>query len=430
MSAVAKFKPRYKAQTADLGLIDWDKLPEASAEWVNALRRRARVSLNETGMPTPKLERWKYTNLAAKLKKMTLAYQNADLELSGMTDYAYSFPKGLLHFPEWARDMVEIDPVSQETYGDMMLWQAGNAYLKDGCILDVPENTKSDRPLNITLSGHDGAYIVPRQLIRIGAGAEFTCVEYQTGSGSYRSNIVSQIHIAKGAKFKHYRFQENTANAVVTQNTHIEIEAGAEYEAFTLTTGAGLSRNQIHADLKGEKIICRLNGVNMLDGAEHGDTTITIEHQAPQCHSYQNYRSVVTDKATGVFQGKIHVHQAAQKTDGFQMAKSLLLSPLATMETKPELEIYADDVKCSHGATTGCLDDDAMFYLRARGIPEDEARSLLIQAFAAEVIENISDDDVREQAAHVVTRWLDNDSLSPVYGEEKQREGADEWFTP
>ena len=406
MSAVAKFTPRYRAETASLGLIDWEKLTDISAEWVNALRRRARVSLNETGLPTQKLERWKYTNLMAKLKKMTLSYQDADINLSGLTDYAYSFPKGMLHFPQWAQDMVERDAPSNEKYGDMMLWDLAGAYLKDGFILDVPAESKNNRALNVTISGCDGAYFVARQVIRIAEGAEFTLIEYQNGSGSYWGNIVTQIEVAKGATFKHYRFQENSDEAVMTQNTHIVMEEGAAYEAFTMTNGANLSRNQIHADLNGENIICTLNGVNMLGASELADTTITVDHCAPHCKSYQNYRTVAGDKATGVFQGKVHVHQIAQKTDGYQMAKSLLLSPQATINTKPELEIYADDVKCSHGATTGRLDDEALFYLRSRGIPENQARNLLIQAFVGEVIADIGCDEVREQAELIIASWL------------------------
>ena len=228
--------------------------------------------------------------------------------------------------------------------------------------------------------------------------------------------MVTQIKVGKGARLRHYRFQDNAEASVVTHNSHIEVEAGGTYEAFTMTTGAGLSRNQIHADLLGEDIICRLNGVNMLDGGEMADTTITVDHCAPNCNSYQDYRSVLTDKAVGVFQGKIHVHQIAQKTDGFQMAKSLLLSPQATMNTKPELEIYADDVKCSHGATAGRLDEDALFYLRTRGIPEKQARNLLIQAFVNEVIEKVTDKAVRERAALIVSEWLDAESTIPSEG--------------
>jgi Fe-S cluster assembly protein SufD len=406
MSAVAQFQPRYRADNADLGLIDWDKLPDASAEWVNALRRRAQASVLETGLPTPKLERWKYTNLPSKLKKMDLGYKESDITLSGFTDYAYSFPKGMLHFPQWAQDMVEQDAVSHEKYGDMLLWQVGNAYLKDGFILDVPENSKTDKPLNIDTTGHDGGFTSPRQIIRVGEGAEFTLIEYQNGSGAYWSNIITQIEIAKGATFKHYRFQENADESVITQSTHIVMEEGANYEAFTMTSGAGLSRNQIHIDMMGRDGICTLNGVNMLDASEHADTTITVDHRAPHCQSNQNYRNVTTDKSTAVFQGKVHVHQIAQKTDGYQMCKSLLLSPQSTIQTKPELEIYADDVKCSHGATTGRLDEKAMFYLRSRGIGEKAAQNLLIQAFVNEVIEDLSNEQVREQAEVIINSWL------------------------
>ncbi|MEZ5901829.1 MAG: Fe-S cluster assembly protein SufD [Alphaproteobacteria bacterium] len=362
--------------------------------------------MQETGLPTPKLERWKYTNLPAKLKKMDLVYKDADITLSGMTDYAYSFPKGMLHFPQWAQDRVEEDVPSHDKYGDMMLWQAANAYLKDGFILDIPAGVKSSKPLNVTMAGHAGAYFVPRQVIRVGEGAEFTLIEYQNGSGAYWGNIVTQIELHKGAKLNHYRFQENSENGVVTQNTHIVMKEEASYESFTLTTGAELSRHQIHVDMKGQRGECHINGVNMLDGSKLSDTTITIDHCASNCVSNQNYRNVVDDKATAVFQGKVHVHQIAQKTDGYQMAKSLLLSGQATVNTKPELEIYADDVKCSHGATTGRLDEEALFYLRARGIPEKQARNLLIQAFVNEVIENISSDEVREQSELVVGRWL------------------------
>lgn len=410
MSAVAKFQPRYRADNADLALDNWVMLPEASADWVNALRLRAKKSLQETGLPTQNLERWKYTNLPAKIKKIKLDLAIAEIEMSGMTDFAYSFPKGMLNFPEWAKTHIERAAPSNPKYGDMMLWEAGNAYIRDGFVLDVPTNTHAEKPLNITLTGHKNSQTNVRQIIRLGAGSEFTLIEYQNGAGEYWTNIVSQIVLERGAKFYHYRFQENSETSVITHNTHVELEEGAEYHAFTLTTGAGQSRNQIHADLLGANAVCRLDGITMLDGTENADTTITVEHHSPNCNSYQDYRNVVTDKAVGTFQGKVHVHKAAQKTDGFQMAKSLLLSSQATINTKPELEIYADDVKCSHGATTGRLDADALFYLQARGIPEMQARNLLIQAFVSEVIENISNDEVREQAALVVANWLHQSS--------------------
>lgn len=404
---MTKFQPRYRADNVDSLVESQSALQPSSSEWVNALRKRGLTSVCETGLPTQKLERWKYLNLPAKLKKIEMAYKDANLVLSGMTDYAYSFPKGFTGFPEFARGMVEALPPADEKYGDMMLWQANNAFLKDGFILDVPQNIQNDKPLEVTYTGQAESKTAVRQIIRVEKDSDFTLIEYQIGAGAYWNNIVTQVQVAKGATFKHYRFQENSDEAIVTHNTHIEMEEGASYEAFTFTTGASLSRNQIHVDIKGSNALCRLNGVNMLDGSELADTTITVDHHAPNCNSFQNYRSVATDKAIGVFQGKIHVHQIAQKTDGYQMAKSLLLSGQATINTKPELEIYADDVKCSHGATTGRLDEEALFYLQSRGIPKNQARNLLIQAFVNEVIEEISNEDVQEQAQHIVSRWLD-----------------------
>jgi len=357
-------------------------------------------------LPTPKMERWKYTNLPAKLKKFDLREGEADIVLSGMTDYAYAFPKVMDNFPAWAREIVDRPAPDGERHKDMMLWQAANDALKNGFILDVPQNTQEAKALEVTYTGHDQSQTTARQVIRVAKDSDFTLIEYQLGAGQYWNNIVTQIEVAKGAKFKHYRFQENSDTAVVTQNTHIVMEEGAEYEAFTMTSGAHLSRNQIHVDMMGAHACARLNGVNILDGAEHGDTTITVDHKAPHCQSFQNYRNVVDEKSTVVFQGKVHVHQIAQKTDGYQMCRSLLLSQQATVNAKPELEIYADDVKCSHGATTGRLDDEALFYLQSRGIPEKEACNLLIQAFVNEVIEEVNNDDVQEQAALIVAKWL------------------------
>jgi len=297
----------------------------------------------------------------------------------------------------------------EEQYKDMLLWQAANDALKNGFILDVPKNTQVKNPLEVTHTGHAQCQTTARQIIRVEKDSEFTLIEYQIGAGEYWNNIVTQIDVAKGASFKHYRFQENSDEAVVTHNTHVVLEEGAHYEAFTLTSGANLSRNQVHVDMKGAHSTARLNGVNIMNASKLGDTTITVDHHAPNCQSFQDYRNVVDDKSTVVFQGKVHVHQPAQKTDGYQMAKSLLLSQQATVNTKPELEIYADDVKCSHGATTGRLDDEALFYLKSRGISQVNARNLLIQAFVTEVIDNISNENVREQASHIVTNWLDSD---------------------
>lgn len=406
MSAVAKFKSRYKAETSELALTGWDDfIADDAPDWIQALRKRGRERVLQNGLPTPKLERFKYFNLPAWLKKADLEFSEMDMVLDGYTD----FVQKLSDNPDWLQAFAEANPAGVDKYGDLMLWDSANAYFRDGIALDVPENETVDKPLNLTITGHDGSAFVGRTCLRIGAGSVFTLIEYHMGGGSYWNNSAAQIHVGKGATFRHFRMQENSQEAAYTQNTHVQVEEGGKYEAFVLTSGAGLSRNQIHVELLGEQANCYLNGINLLSGKEQGDTTITVEHQAPHCESKQNYRSVVTDQATGTFQGKVHVHQIAQKTDGYQLSNTLLLSQQATMNTKPELEIYADDVKCSHGATSGRIDDEALFYLRSRGIPEAEARALLIQAFVSEVLEEVSCDDVSEQAEHIVSRWLTPD---------------------
>ena len=170
--------------------------------------------------------------------------------------------------------------------------------------------------------------------------------------------------------------------------------------------GGKLTRNEIHAEIQGTNAEVSFNGANLLGGSQTGDTTILIEHQAPHCRSNQFYRTLLDDQAKGVFQGKVHVHQIAQKTDGYQLANTILLSDKADMNTKPELEIYADDVLCSHGATCGQLDEEPIFYLRSRGLNEAQARRLLVQAFVDETVDKIGNDTLREEVGEIVETWL------------------------
>jgi Fe-S cluster assembly protein SufD len=170
--------------------------------------------------------------------------------------------------------------------------------------------------------------------------------------------------------------------------------------------GGMMSRHQIQADLEGVNGFVSFNGLNLLGGKQHGDTTILINHRAAHCNSNQFYRSLLTDEAHGVFQGKVHVFEGAQKTDGYQLSNAILLSDKAVMDTKPELEIYADDVKCSHGATTGQMNEEPLFYLRSRGLSEKEARLLLIRAFVDEVVDKIEDEKLKAQIEKDVEAWL------------------------
>ena len=258
----------------------------------------------------------------------------------------------------------------------------------------------------ILFTGRDGCLHTPVLTIEIEDSAEAVIIERHEGEGAYWKNMVTNITLGRNAKLHHYRLQGDTLESVHTNMVNITLGRDAVYSGFTLNNGAKMSRHQMHAILNGQNGECTFNGVNLLNGKQHGDTTILIEHAAPNCRSNQFYRTILDDEAHGVFQGKVHVHQIAQKTDGYQLSNALLLSPKAEMDTKPELEIYADDVKCSHGSTTGQLDDEPLFYLRSRGLSEAEARMLLVQAFVDEVVDKIGDEAFKSLIQERAQAWL------------------------
>ncbi|MCD8520544.1 MAG: Fe-S cluster assembly protein SufD [Alphaproteobacteria bacterium] len=254
---------------------------------------------------------------------------------------------------------------------------------------------------------HKGLY-VPTLKVTLEEGASLILIECCTGEGAYWMNGAAEFDLKDNARLVHIRIQEDSVDAVNTTFSNISLGRDAHYDSFTLNLGGKLTRHEIHGVLNGPGAEIHLNGLNLLKNKQHGDTTILIEHKAPHCQSNQFYRSILDDEAHGVFQGKVYVHQEAQKTDGYQLSNALLLSPKAEMDTKPELEIYADDVKCSHGATTGQLDDEPLFYLRSRGLSEKEARLLLIQAFVDEVVDKIVDEKLREAVAAKSSDWLNS----------------------
>lgn len=270
----------------------------------------------------------------------------------------------------------------------------------------VGKNEKATAPREIIFTGEDGAHHKPRLNITVEQGGELTLIETHDGDGAYWKNMVTTITLGENATLKHYRLQGETLTAVQTNMVHITLGRDAVYDGFTLNVGGKLTRHEMHAEIQGENATCTFNGVNLLGADQHGDTTILIEHQAPHCASNQLYRTVLDDNARGVFQGKVHVHQVAQKTDGYQLSNALLLSEKAEMDTKPELEIYADDVLCSHGATTGQLNEEPLFYLRNRGLTEAEARMLLIQAFVGEVVDKITDENFKSIIEEKTSAWL------------------------
>lgn len=323
----------------------------ASSRWFNDMNLKA---LDFKNLPTPKQEDWKYTNL-----------------------------------PRVLGDLVDKTPEAPQ---EILI------HKNSGWIGGQPEE--------ILWSGVDGHHQNPRLKVVLEQGAELTLIEWHDGTGRYWKNMATEIEIGANAKLTHIRIQEDSPEAVQTNMAHLTMARDSSYNAFTLNLGGRLTRQDMHVVLAEPNIACSLNGVNLLKDSQQADTTILMEHMAPHCTSSQFFRSILDDEARGVFQGKVHVHRGAQKTDGYQLSNAILLSPKAEMDTKPELEIYADDVKCSHGATTGQLDEEPLFYLRSRGLSEAQARMLLIQAFVDEVVDKVGDEAIAGQIRERAAEWL------------------------
>ena len=311
--------------------------------------------LDKDALPTPKDEQWKYTNLGRALGE------------------------GLLKVQPLAPQQILVHKTGGES---------------------------SKKPETIVWKGEGGNHYQPRLEIVLEDGVQATIIEFHEGEGAYWKNMSTDIILGANARLDHIRVQRDSVNAVQTNMMQISMERDAYINSFSINMGGKLTRHDIHAVFNGARAQCYLNGVNLLRGQQHGDTTIMVEHVAPHCMSNQFYRSLLDDQSHGVFQGKVYVHRGAQKTDGYQLANTILLSPTAEMNTKPELEIYAEDVKCSHGTTIGALDEEPLFYLRSRGLNEAQARMLLVQAFLDEAINKIADYSMQARIKNMAEEWL------------------------
>ena len=285
------------------------------------------------------------------------------------------------------------------------------AMMTDGAIIEVFGGTQLARPLHIV---HVAASATPaamftRSSLRLGKGATATLIESFIAVkdvATYQIHNAVMLVVGAEARLDHIRLAEDSRDAFNISSAAVGLGAKAHLNTFALTTGAGVSRFQAFIECAGEGAKIETNGVNLLNGKQHADTTLFIDHTVPNCSSREVFRAVVDDRAHSVFQGRIVVRPDAQKTDAKMMTRALLLSDEAEADNKPELEIFADDVTCGHGATSGALDESLLFYLRARGLPEKEAQSLLIQAFVGEAIESIASDSLRELAIETAERWL------------------------
>jgi Fe-S cluster assembly protein SufD len=295
------------------------------------------------------------------------------------------------------------------------------AFFQDGALIYVPAGKRLEAPVHllfISTAKEAGATSQPRNVIIAEKGSQVTVLEsyVSTGESSYFTNVVTELILGEGAVVEHAKFQDESRNAYHMAAIHARLGRGCNFIAHSIATGARLSRNSIHTALAGEGVACVLNGLYLTRGDQLADHHMVVEHAQPHCTSHEYYNGILDGHSKGVFHGRILVRQAAQKTDAKQTNKNLLLSDDATVDTKPQLEIYADDVKCTHGATIGQLNEESIFYLRARGIGAETARRMLIHAFAGEIIERIRHTPARDELDKLVWERLEQ---HPRIGEKK-----------
>ncbi len=254
----------------------------------------------------------------------------------------------------------------------------------------------------------------PRHVLHLEPGARLTVLDVSIGDGTYLHNPVTEAHVGADAHLIHVRLQDESADAFHLATLYVDVAAAGTYDGFTLNLGGRLTRAEFHVGLTGAAAVAHLNGAQLLTGTQHADFTSVVRHAEPHGTSRQTVRNVLAGRSRGVFQGRIEVARGAQKTDGYQMNQALLLSPDAEIDSKPELEIFADDVKCSHGATVGELDAEQLFYLRSRGIPDQEARALLVRAFLQEGLDDVTDARIHAIMEASVQGWWDRQSAQAI----------------
>jgi Fe-S cluster assembly protein SufD len=278
------------------------------------------------------------------------------------------------------------------------------AFIRDGAFVELHPNAVIDKPIHLMFVSDGDGVSHPRTLIVAGRHSRAVFVESYVSlrDAEYFTNAVTEIAVADGAHIDHYKIQRESETAFHVGTVQAREARNSQLHSFSFATGGLLARTNIYTSLDGDAATCTLNGLYLTDGNQHIDNQTSIEHIAPNCPSHEVYKGVLDGRSHGVFNGKVYVHPEAQKTDGKQSNNNLLLSPGARVDTKPQLEIFADDVKCTHGATVGRLDEVAMFYLNSRGIGRDTARTLLTYAFAADVLETIELEPLKKELEKMV----------------------------
>jgi Fe-S cluster assembly protein SufD len=434
---------------------DFDRQP-GGPDWLQTLRAQGIARFEALGFPTTKNEDWHFTSVGPIAERsFRLApvvdgdtrdsgdRRGASRRKSDLTNAAGIAPQHLERFKfdenDWhtlvfvngvfAEDLssyegigagVRVSSLAREiekgsevvrrhlgkiaTFEQHAFTALNTAFINDGAFIELQANAVVEKPIHLLFVSEGETVSHPRNLVITGRHSRAVLIESYVSlrDGEYFTNAVTEIVVGEGAHIDHYKIQRESETAFHVGTVQAREERDSQLHSFSFATGGSLARTNIYTSLDGDASTCTLNGLYLTDGTQHIDNQTSIEHIAPNCPSHEVYKGVLDGRSHGVFNGKVYVHPEAQKTDGKQSNNNLLLSPTARVDTKPQLEIFADDVKCTHGATVGRLDELAMFYLNSRGIGRETARTLLTYAFAADVLETIELEPLKKELEKMV----------------------------
>lgn len=403
---------------------------------VSSLRKEALSKFSELEFPTAKDEEWKYTSIAPLLQHNFLpALEKQNLQYEQIKKFLFSGLESNIvvvvngHYSEELTSLnkipggVEVNSIAKaissnsplvekhfgkySDFNNHIFTSLSTAYTKDGVLIHIPEGKIIDQPIHIlfiTSSGDEKLLLQPRNLFVAGANSQATIIEHfvNINSAIYFTNTVTEVVVEENANLNHIRLQEESKSAFHIGRMDVDLERSGNFTSHLISLGASLSRNDFNAKFNNEGGECTFNGLFLTEDSQLFDVHTLIDHAKPHCNSHEHYKGILDHSSRGVFNGKVIVRQDAQKTNAFQENNNIILSKEALINTKPQLEIFADDVKCSHGATIGQLDKEAMFYLKSRGLGEETSRAILIHAFASDVIKSVKVDAVRNYIEEIL----------------------------
>ena len=407
--------------------------------YVHDIRTQAIKKFEEEGFPTKRLENWKYTSLKKTLQHdyklfptKSEALEFKDIEsflINDIESYKIIFVDGKYcsHLSETTHDGMDICILSSaltqskydlviENYFDKIAKKDGitslnTAFSSEGSFIHIPKNIQVDKPIQIiyfSTGKNESVLYQPRNLVVVDENSQVEIIEkyHSLNDNSVLVNTVTEIYADKKSNVKHYKIQNDNNTSSLIDNTFVSQEHSSSYSLHTFSFGGELIRNNLNIFQNDERIESSINGITIIDDNQHVDHNTLIHHRKPNCNSYQDYKGIFGGKSVGVFNGRVLVEKEAQKTNAFQANNNVLISDKAVINTKPQLEIFADDVKCSHGCTVGQLDKNALFYLRSRGIAEKEATALMMYGFANKVLTSVEIPEIKARINRIIANKL------------------------